>query len=100
MDWLIEGTGSAFDVVDKAVQKEIYDTIRGNLGIFLNFHKETASMAVGTLRKQYNKLSPELCPPEILNQLREILKIPDEELFSVVREALAKFSGREIGRRF
>ena len=71
------------------VQKNAYEEIASRLDLFLNVHKDVAAFLVEAFNRwPVMRLSPEFCPDEVLEKMRQILNIPDEELFELIREKI------------
>ncbi|MGO9018738.1 MAG: helix-turn-helix domain-containing protein [Syntrophobacteraceae bacterium] len=98
--WLFEGEGNMYpaahlDATERARQKMRYGILRDRVEIFLMLYKWMPSLLEDIL-KHANDLDPDLCPPELLESMRDILKIPYGDLFRLVRERFLAWKGDEL----
>lgn len=93
-EWLSHGTGVRFYAIARSVQEEFFRDISFQLDQFLAISTTIASWPAKTLKRYSgDELSPDLCPPQLLENMRKILKIPDGELFQLVRERFLAWGG-------
>jgi len=98
-DWLETGEGDVYlaphlDAVERDRQMKFYELLRDHVEIFLLQYGWMRSLLVENL-KQANDLTPDLCPPELLEGMRKILKIPDGELFQLLRDRFLTWADEE-----
>jgi hypothetical protein len=73
----------------KIVHKMACASLQKQLELFLNLHGELMCYVTEALRDGSKDLVPGLCPPELLDRLHQILKIPyDNDLLALVRRIL------------
>ena len=95
--WLFEGGGNMYlapdlDAVERDRQRMQYYILRDRLLMFSMQYNWMAPVLSEDL-KDAKDFDPELCPPELLEQMRKVLKIPEGELFPLLRERFLAWGG-------
>jgi transcriptional regulator with XRE-family HTH domain len=92
VEWLVDGIGPMELDINrngKIVHKMACASLQKQLELFLNLHGELMCYVTEALRDGSKDLVPGLCPPELLDRLHQILKIPyDNDLLALVRRIL------------
>jgi len=95
--WLFDGEGNMqlaahLDAAETDHQKMQYYILRDRLLMFFMQYNWMSPVLSEDL-KQAKDFDPELCPPELLEQMRKVLKIPGGELFPLLRERFLAWGG-------
>lgn len=92
LEWLLDGIGSMepdMQKYEKAIQRIAFAGLQKDLELFHKLYREITSYAIETLGDASKRLTLEFCPPELLDRLREILKVPHDELLVLIKEILS-----------
>lgn len=92
LEWLVDGVGPMEPDTakyEKAIQKIAYAAFQKNLELFHRLYREITAYVIETLGEVSRNLIPELCPPELLERMRQILTVPHDELTVLIKEILS-----------